>query len=237
MINLVYQTYVTEGETPKFAKISSKAFEDYAKLHEAEYRFNDKLTFETDLKTQPYFERYRIIYDESFDVYDNILYVDSDVYPHDMSANIFEIENTGIACMPERDEPRKNWTPGFNKEAINDFWGHYNLEPEFFEDGQVRWYNTGVLLVTREMRKTMREMFITFKNIPENLITKMNYDESWFGVNLTKTKLPVTHLDVTWNWTGQLKNGIVAEDAKFLHFSGGKLKKLMEFDYAHILRN
>lgn len=236
MNNLIYQTYVAEGETPKFAQISSKAFKEYAKLHEAEYRFNDKLTFETNLEKQFFYERYRIIYDESFDVYDNILYVDSDVYPHDTSANIFEIETCGLALMPETDEPRKNWTPSFNREAINDFWGYYNLEPEFFEDGQIRWYNSGVLLVTREMRKTMREKFISFHDIPEKISKKINFDEAWVGVNLTKTQLPVTHLDVTWNWTGQIKDGIIAEDAKFLHFSGN-LKKLMEFDYAHILRN
>lgn len=243
MRNLIYQTYISKTQTtPKFALISKYAFEQYAEKHGAEYIFNDKLSFESNLKTASYYQRYQLFLDESFDEYDDILYVDSDVYPHNMDANIFDIETTGIACMPERDEPRKNWYPGIihrkdKRDLIDKFWAHYGVVPEKFEDGQYRWYNTGVLLLSKEMRKKMREQFTPFEEAPENISKDINYDEAWFGVNITLTELPVTILDPTWNWTGKIKEGIVPDDAKFLHFSGGTLKKIMEIDYSHIINS
>jgi hypothetical protein len=236
MKNLIYQTYVSKtGETPPHAKISKELFIRYAAKHGAEYQFNDKLTLNTSLVFGGHYERYRLFLDESFDVYDNILYVDSDIVPHNMEANIFDIDYCGLAAMPDRKEELGNWTPGHyildseEADSIRKYWKWFGLNVDHFDDGQIRWYNTGVLLINRQMRQRMREEFIGFDDIPEKGIPvyHVNYDEAWFGVNLTKTGMPITNLHPTWNWTGDIKQDIIYEDAKFLHYSGGDHKEIM----------
>jgi lipopolysaccharide biosynthesis glycosyltransferase len=243
MKNLIYQTNIPKGKQPNHVKISQRGFITYAHVHDVEYMFNGETQLEdTGLKYPEYYERYRLFLDPYFDQYDKILYVDSDVYPYGMVDNIFKIDGD-ILCMPERVEPSGNFYPKFsvrNSSAwkeIHQCFDAHNVEITYFDDGQIRWYNTGVLMLSKNARKELRKKFDSFSafNPPEKSTRQLIFlDEMWWILNLTKHKLidRVTELDNKWNWTGanSIRGNLLLGDfpnANFLHFSGGARKKVM----------
>ena len=239
MKNLIYQTFITDKEEPEFVSLSRNAFKKYADECGADYLFSNKKWFDKyPTKSSEFFEKLRIFFDESFDRYDQVLYVDCDVLPYDKSSYIFDLNHSGIAMMPEKNTPSRNFVPPFvdfkstHAKAIYNLCKAYGQNCGYFDDGQIRWYNNGVILTSREMRQHARKNFdpiSTFKQ-PENKHMFIYCDEPYIKLMLEKNNIVVTELDECWNLTGAIKDSNVPDNAKFLHFSG-KLKRAMRMYY------
>jgi len=231
---------------PTHAQISQSGFIEYAEWHDADYMFVEEAKLDeetTGLRYPHYYERYQIFTDPYFDQYEKILYVDSDVYPHKIRPNIFDIEGE-LICMPERAEYKGNYFPSFMKKyssawnEIHVCFDKHEIDITYFDDGQIRWYNTGVMITTKNMRKEIRENFLPFTEFKPDKHTMNEFihiDEMWWILMLTKNNLldRVTELDNIWNWTGSsaikgnLMLGDFPEFANFLHFCGGRRKQMM----------
>jgi lipopolysaccharide biosynthesis glycosyltransferase len=225
MKNLIYQTFInSDNYIPKFARISTIAFTEYAEKHGAEYQFNNISKLNPKSSIPEWYERYILIYDESFDEYDNILYVDSDIFPINMDENIFDIDYGGIAAYPLQDEEVHG------KKEKNNFCQYYECA---FEG----WYNTGTLLMNREMRQRMREEFFPIDDIPEkeHSMRLLNYDEAWFTINMKLNGFPITHLHRKWNSIHNINENDFPPDTNFAHYNGVRCKKLMCFDHGHLI--
>jgi lipopolysaccharide biosynthesis glycosyltransferase len=150
--------YPAEG-IPDWVNYSHKYFEKYAEMHGADYRFfRDRFV----KSSSNYFEKARTWIDPFFDQYDKVLYVDVDVMPKNMLANIFDIDVKDIAGWPEWRHPdlkvKINYSPGNPMlQRYKDFGAP--MTPAKTNNSGVRMLNTGVLLWTREARLKARELF------------------------------------------------------------------------------
>ena len=135
MKNLIYQYFVpytillnpNENKTkefPEWAKIGRESAKNYADTIGAEYMFQDKKYMNE--KTLNVFESFRIIFDETFDEYDNILLLDIDMIVN-TKEDIFKIKVDDIGMVHEAgvyNRPPMKSGPSFDKGFWNRYFNH-----------------------------------------------------------------------------------------------------------------
>lgn len=170
-MNAIYQ-YWDGNPTPEcYASVA--AMKEYAERIGAEHIFELDPKFASGLgKYTPHYGQFKVVYDESFDKYDKILFTDTDVFPiENLNENIFdEIGDEDVAIAEEWNqiETRKKHTiAGINNQ--NDrHWASvvdnaYNITVPRAECGSPRAYNSGVVLWSKQGRKNARATFVDFK--------------------------------------------------------------------------
>src|SRR5210317_734580 len=102
-MNLIYQFW--SGQVPFYARESSKAIKAYAEMIGAEYRFDDNPK-PLPVPNAEYLNCFRPILDESFQEYDNVLFLDMDIFPREgITESIFDLSIKGIGICEEPQQP------------------------------------------------------------------------------------------------------------------------------------
>ena len=228
MKTLIYQ-YYSGGSVPRWAHISIAKFKEYAARHDSEYLFSSEA--HTD---NHYFGHTRLLYDPLFEKYDKVLYVDVDIIPENMKANIFEEDIEDVGAVPEYNAPGLLAVPYYALPGVEK--RYRKVAPQFdlpvvkptsVEGATYLMFNSGVLLYSHEGMKKARDTFLHWKQW--NRSTRgsiMPLDQTYITGQITKN-LKYTELNLKWNCFPRYKfheNQFPAE-INFIHYTGGTAKK------------
>ena len=234
----------------EMADISRESFEIYAKTVGADYLYSDEAVFTKEEyvrdTTVCLFECLRVIYDESFDKYDKVLFVDTDIVAN-TERNIFEEADGEVSGVLESDIRTANGG-GYNawdhkESTLRDYvekyeWHDVPIVPAFgVIPSKLTIMNTGVVVWTREARIRAREVFDDWKwwffEGPVKHMSIMN-DQPYISGQLVKHDFYIGCMDQFWNDTPTHYSdpwGEEAMSAGFLHYTGGENKIVMVDGY------
>src|SRR5210317_1145032 len=121
MKNLIYQYFIPykSGEKPIWVDLGMNSAKKYADKINCEYMYYDKKYLNATLNV---FESFRLIFDKTFDEYDNILLLDIDMLIR-TEENIFDIEFEDIAMVHEYGARNRPPVPGASFDET--FWRNY----------------------------------------------------------------------------------------------------------------
>lgn len=234
MKKLIFQYYVGSKTLPKWANESVQRFKHYAKLHGADYWFTPSSSFSPECH---YFEHLRLMYDENFSKYDQILYVDVDVIVERFEDNIFDCQIADIGMVPEYRAPGMNAPPVF---ALDSYFVTYRdlakrfdlpvVQPHSVESKYLM-FNSGVILWSRSGLDKARSKFLDWKKWHHQVPGQFGLDQPYMNGQVTK-HLDYTELPLKWNCFPAFRfdPGHEPKDAVFVHYTGGK-KKYIEQIY------
>lgn len=248
-MDLIYQYWDGEIKAPILA--SSESFKKYADRIGVEHIFEDNPQFfksyvdeETYVladKWAPHYGALKIIFDESFDKYDNIAFIDSDIFPVDgLTENIFDTFHGEIGIVPESFTDREPWS------RDNYRWKHwidhcqwvYGTIIPFKNNGNPRILNSGVVLYSKEARLMARRKWSSIENYVSFISARQNgvlndfflCDQAYIHFNIYRFNFNVQFISEDWNsqvmsyFTGWDKNDLnfhidqdKKPDTKFVH--------------------
>ena len=221
--NLIYQYW--RGDPPPEAAASRKNISAWAERIGADYLFEDNPTFKNipgGPLSRPnymnYYTAFRPVFDEEFDVYDNILFLDCDIVcVEGLDVNIFEqgYKGIGIVNEPHKEEMHQTTDSHLNWRE-DERWAkmlkeNWNKDVIRNAKGQVGIYNTGVVLYDREARQNARENWLPFETYIQwcrraRLEWFYGIDQNYLIANMIVSEYTV--MDPGWNC--------------FIHFNGKK---------------
>jgi len=212
--NLVFQVNIDSGTrgytmfsfVPQLYDFASRAAMEYAKSVGASY-LNLKAPILDICDYHPAWQRYAV-FEEAFDIYDWILYLDADVVAS--GPNIFE----------------KYHSPGFHAVPVLD--SDPDVEParmasikrqaESFGLDIPSYFNSGVLLIDRETRKKIREL-----NWKERILDYNCEDQPTIN-KIVQEEIGLSAMDWRFNFLLKRPDQIArAQEAFFVHFLGKEL--------------
>lgn len=233
-MNLIFQYW--NGEVPRQAQYSASRMKEYADEIGVDHLFYDNPKFdliERDLGLfTPHFACFIPIYDESFDKYDDIAFIDADVFPVDgLTDNIFDDFNGEIGIVPESfttEQPFSYHNPEWEmwRRFLAD---NYDTDIPLRNNGDVRVLNSGVVLYSKEARIKARSVWMDFKEYYEvmmrnNMPRFFACDQTYLHFMIYKHDFDVQFLDDKWNsqiidfWSrGYHVKDIRKPDTKFVH--------------------
>jgi len=229
-MNLIYQCHIARTE-PRFVTISSEAFRKYAGLCKADYTYSSTQYFKHRKEWKNlnfYYEIFRLIYDPSFDVYDNILFVDTDVIPI-TNISIFDSVNLSKCDIMACFEKHMQGLTDTSNQWINNC-RRYGIEVndwhKFYNDVS---FNTGVVLFTKKARQQMRQAFDSWDLWMETYDDSIwEYtDQPFFNIQCYKHNINVAPMNTIWN--SDYLNPV--KDARFIHYSNYQGKEQLVKDY------
>jgi len=201
----------------------------YADTVGADYRFDHNQNYMGRLSK--YFDIMRPVYDEWFDEYETVLYLDIDIYPvAGLKESIFDIEIADMAMCQEPDQPemREKSTFFINgrmdkvwRQFVKDKWG---ANPPLDSKGRVLVFNTGVVLFSREGRQRIRSHPLT----PQEYVSGMlgSGIKTWFYTSNDQPYLhalahtpEITFTELSPEWNRQVVNKYDKRtpETKFVH--------------------
>ena len=240
IMNLIYQYW--DGEILESCKAGVDAMRQYAREIGVEHRFDDNPNFVKSWYGQsfgvytPHFGILKLIYDTSFDDYDDILFLDADVFPVEtLDVNIFDHFQADIGIVSEgfvgdlTEREHSNWYE-WNR-LIKDVYG---ITIPTRKDGLPRILNGGVVLFSKQARLQAREQWMDLLEYNEfisqhDLNRFYMSDQPYIHMMIYLHNMNVQLMDGEWN--SQLitelfeTDGIIKihhhdyrkEDTKFVH--------------------
>ena len=169
MKNLIYQYW--DGDYLQGCTAGQDNMRAYAERIGAEYLFEHNPGFATHLGPRGHFYgTFKPIYDERFHEYDNVLYVDTDVFAVDgLSESIFDGFDADIGICEEATQPelRLNTSGRITSEG-DEKWAQvvaskWGVKVPRTESGLVKIYNAGVVLFSNAGMLKAKERFIPFR--------------------------------------------------------------------------
>jgi len=263
MKNLIYQYF--DGPDLPGTRASVRSMKEYAERIGAEHLFEQdpnwlKGTYGADFgKYSPHYGCFKIIYDEYFEQYDNILFVDQDVMVvDDLQENIFDLDvgHVGICTEGLQPELRKNQAiSGIINNANDERWcqllkQRWGVDMPRTESGLPKVYNSGVVLWSKAGREHARNNFVKFEEYV-TLTRSTNPPLPWFYMcdqpylhaMLEVAGFDWTEMDPGWNHYVHYKPGTSGdnrpvtdyrnEDTKFVHI---QLRGADDWDYDKLHR-
>lgn len=209
--NAIYQYW--DGIATSGVKAGVEAMKKYADTIGVDYIFEQEPRFVTNLgKYSPHFGQFKIAFDSKFDVYDNILFCDTDVFPVDgLTDNIFERlkgADIGICTEPMQPAIRETNTGQINK-ANDDRWADivkrlYNADVPRDIKGRIKVYNSGVVLYNRNALNTIKSRFIKFDKYvydirASNLPAFYTCDQPYLHAMIFANNMNYIELNSGWN--------------------------------------
>jgi len=211
MKTLIYQYWL--GKPGIAVKAGSENMKAYAKLVGADYKLTTNPTWASKKCDEPeYYNAFEPIYNPSFyEKYDKILFVDIDVFAVEgLDENIFDIDIGHIGFC---DEPHKEKSHLTTKSPLNtkndEAWNsvikkYYKKEIPRNEAGQLKIFNSGVVLYTKKGLEQARNNFVPFQgyiNIcrKHGLPQFYSLDQNYLVSMLKIASLDYTILDAGWN--------------------------------------
>jgi hypothetical protein len=190
MKNLIYQYWL--GNPGIAVEAGIENMKAYAKRIGAEYQFvKDPKWAKGYCDIPQYYNAFEPIYNQDYWVYDNIMFVDTDVFAvKDLEENVFDqdIEYVGIC-----DEPHKEISHLTTKGQINtrndETWAtlmkdQYGFDMPRNEAGNLKIYNSGVVVYTNKGLKQAKDTFqgfqgyinsVRYKGLPKFYTIDQNY--------------------------------------------------------------
>lgn len=231
MSNLVYQAWINPGNVHPGLTNSTESASAYATRMNCSYMFSrqsylvSKFSF-----TYSFYNILDLIYDEYFDRYDDILYLDTDIIVDPDAGNIFKEKKskwTDVIGTPERNY---EWCAGltYPKSVVDQ---HYRRFEEFGSkvvksakaNAPLRIINTGVIVFTKKGRLKARKTWDDWKTWADyrgEYSKIMTYDQPFINCMFNKYDFNVVELDDEWNFPPHFMEGKVPK-SHFYHFSGG----------------
>lgn len=209
MDNLIYQYYVSPQKKPDWVDIGVNSAKEYANTIGVEHQFYEKKWVNSSI---PVFESLRVIFDESFDEYDNILFLDVDMIIN-TSENIFDIPVADVGMVHEHGVKNRPPVPGARFD--DSFWLNYFHHPfrgivsyaQRHLDPQFSWkkhkkefllYNGGLQLWSRDGRLKARKLFP--KTLHDGFRMETDKGETpYLNMMFIHHKFDVTELHNDWN--------------------------------------
>jgi len=167
-MNLIYQYW--DGELPPGGEVSRKLFEAYADKIGADYLYEHNTKWVTGYgRGSHFYGHFKLVHDTAFDKYENILYVDMDIYPVDgLADNIFEDMHGDIGICEETWQPQNRlkmnghhisneWDEKWCK-SIHKRWG---VTLPRNDEGLPKVFNAGLILYTRAGIDKLRQSLVS----------------------------------------------------------------------------
>lgn len=212
MKNLIYQYWL--GNTrPIGVNAGVENMKNYAERIGAEYIFQTNPTWATDRCSYPqYYSAFEPIYNtDVFEQYDNILFADTDIFAvDDLEEDIFdqEIADIGI-CRELHKEVTRGRGEGINNNKTDKLWNSwlqnkYKKSMPLNDNGDMKVYNSGVVVYTKKGREKARQNFRPFQEyinlIRTSSLSKFyQLDQNYLHAMLTIANMDVTEMDPGWN--------------------------------------
>ena len=234
----------------KTADLSAKSFQIYADKIGATHHYSTKQVF-TEGKTGStvlLFEVLRLVYDELYDQYDKLLFVDTDIICN-TEENIFDVVEDGVDVTGVfESEIRTHEDGGYNSwdysdktlKILTNKLRRNNIpivptEPPYLPS-KVTTFNTGVLVWTKEARLKARKCFDSWYDYMKDGDDHgdpfwVNNDQPFISGQLTKHGFNIKSIDQKWNDTPTHWQDDRGYDMNFLHYTGGGNKVVMLEDY------
>ncbi len=257
MKHLIYQYY--DGPVRPGTAASVKCMKEYAERIGADHLFEQDPYW---IKKQgrnlgtytPHYGQFKIVYDDYFNNYDSVLFLDSDIFPlANLKENIFEmpVKHLGICTEPHQPKIRQQIS-GQICHAMDEKWGAmikkvYGKDMPR-KDNLLKVYNSGVVLYTKEGREACRKGFVKFEHycnaIRSNGISNFyTADQNYIHAMLEVANLDWMELGLKWNSFIHYKpetsgpkrpvNDMRNEDTNFVHI---QLSAADHFDYDKLWR-
>lgn len=213
MRNLIYQYYLpySKGEEkPGWVDIGVTSAKDYAESIGAEYQYSEEKWMNSSIAV---FESLRLIFDERFDEFDNILLLDVDMIIN-TTENIFDIPIEDVGMVHEHGVKNRPAVPGAKFD--DEFWSNYfyhpfkgivsygqrHLSPMFswkrHKKDSFILYNGGLQLWSRDGRIKARNAFSRKEHDRFRLETNKG-ETPYLNMMFIHHKFNVTELDGDWN--------------------------------------
>lgn len=214
MRNLIYQYY--DGPVHPGTKASVGLMSQYAKAVGADHLFEQNPLW---LRKQginlgrytPHYGQFKVVFDPHFEQYDNVLFLDTDIFPIDgLTENIFDIDVGDIGICTEGLQPdlRKKIS-GPICHTADERWASvikrvYDKNMPRRADGLLKVYNSGVVLYSKQGRLSCRERFVPFiefhRQITSHGISDFYAsDQGYLHAMLEVAQLNWIELDPGWN--------------------------------------
>lgn len=185
----------------------------YADKCDADYLFEENPRWIKGLgKYSPHYGVFKIIFDDAFDDYDDILYLDVDIFPVDgVEENIFDAAPGSFGWCTEPHQPdiryaeKKFDIRGENEEKWSSMVKSlYGTELPRTIDNKLMVYNSGVVLWTKAGRETARKNLPDFKHYinmcsMHGLPPFYQGDQNYLLAVASAAKLNWVELDNGWN--------------------------------------
>lgn len=231
MRNLIYQFW--NGNMPYYAKVSAQEIKKYADYIGADHRVDINKPF-MNIANSSYMNCLLPIYDSYFAKYDNVLFLDMDIFPTDMNrSNIFEQDVKGIGMVREPLQPELREQ---SKGPINSFtdkmWAtrarsKFGIQVPVDEQDRPLVFNSGVVYYTAEARENAKEwvQYNQYVEAVSHLNRFYHLDQNYLGMMVHSGKTEFTEMDIKWNsqvhYTGDKTPRDVidnrVEDTVFVH--------------------
>lgn len=208
--NLIYQYW--DGNLTSGCKAGSENMKRYATRIGAEYLFEHNPRFVTNLGGySAHFGSFKPIYDETFHIYDNVLFTDTDVFVVDgIKENIFENFNVDLGICTEPFQPKqRERVPGLLSKASDEHWASiikskWSIDLPRTSEGLLKVYNSGVVLYSNKGLLAAREKFVPFIeyiNLVKSKKAKSFYtsDQSYLHAMLFVARMNYIELNNEWN--------------------------------------
>jgi len=182
MNNLIYQYW--HGNLTKGTIASKNNIENYASKIGVNYLFEHNPNWVTNLgKYSRHYCQFKVIYDKSFDKYDNILFLDSDIYTvHNLDISIFDNFSHDIGVCEETWQPQNRlkmkdhhignkWDEKWC-DLVYKIWGVHMPRTE---ENLPKVYNSGVVLYSRKGINKCENLLCLLKSIYLYLKTSQSF--------------------------------------------------------------
>jgi len=246
--NLIAQYWI--GPYTNLVLESKDQAKAYAERISVEHRFSTRYAYAGDNRTPQahnasYFEILRYVYDEKYDVYDNILFLDCDILINPNAPDVFASfrnyrqiamcleEPFGATAQPWYFSENEYWKDMVRKYSMH---GVEIKEPHH----SFRQYNTGVVLMSLAWRRDAREKYDNWKNWMtdyQDFHPFLSNDQSYINCMIMKYGHGVDNMGSLWNcnplWyrpgSMGMYEGIPIENYHFFHFSDSSKKAALEW--------
>lgn len=186
----------------------------YANRISVHYLFEKNPRFVSDRRFGHYSAHYgafKPVFDAAFDSYDEILFVDTDVFPvASLKENIFDVFWADVAFCEEEFQPQQRVITTGSITADRDFaWADFveqqwNCNLPRTPDGLLRVFNAGVVLYSREAREIARRNWASFDEYVAGvracgLDGYYIADQTYLHAMVFANSMTVQMLDPAWN--------------------------------------
>lgn len=246
-MNLIFQYYIPYEsfdadmggqQMPEWAKAGSRSAKAYADFCNAEYLLSHDRYFD---HLDPRLDSLRLVYDEFFDQYDNILCLDLDMLVHSNAPNIFDHASGDIAMVHELGlftGSSGGWVKSVMEKPLwqrgviaygKDLFGSDWMFPKstLYPNEHYRYLNGGLQLWSKAGRLKAREHFTSV----DHYYMHTRYTEQMYiNLQLSQPMFDVCELDTSWNRLSsyQWRNGL--PDGKINHFLARSKFKMPELE-------
>lgn len=232
---LIYQFW--NGIMPTYAAMSATNMERYAKKIGADYKLSLNEHFFKWHKNplarnlEHYFNALRPVYDDGFEKYDFVLFVDMDVFVRSDEVDIFKEQSTedfhiAMAEEPEQIKERQlksGLIKGSNDQKYDNVIAKcFKSDPPRDPSGKLRIFNSGVVLYRKpnQLRNLLLnpDWYILTINLA-GLPRFYSLDQNFLGAVIGQSDIKFRELNQHWNQRvrDNQNNDHLIKEAKFLH--------------------